>query len=143
MKIRHFAIFLFIFTGLSAETNLDLSTNEILDSHRITRIPQVILALEDRALKSVQAESYISARDDLKKAIQLKQAIGMKESEGNAKLLVHISKIESKLGNGCEAKQLSRLAKQIYLRIGMNLGAVGMGELPAAPSCSEVSWLKD
>lgn len=142
MKIWQIVAFLIMASGISAEANLDSTSKEILERVRLSRIPQVISALEDRAAKSLQSDLILNAREDLKKAIQLKQAIGMKESEGNAKLLERIASLEAKLGNGCEAKQLSKLARQIYLRIGMNLGAVSFDQKPAV-TCSEVSWLKD
>ncbi|MCW7481303.1 LEPBI_I1174 family sigma 54-regulated protein [Leptospira kanakyensis] len=146
-KYQIATIFIISF-GLHANPILDGSAEEILKDTRLSRIPSVILGLEERAIQKMETNDLISAREDLKKAIQLKHAIGMKESEGNASLLLQISKLESKLGNRCEANQYSHLAKRIALRIGVNLGAVAL-DRAAVPDnrkpdgCVEVSWLKE
>ncbi|PJZ85531.1 LEPBI_I1174 family sigma 54-regulated protein [Leptospira harrisiae] len=142
------AILFIISFGLHANPILEDSAEDILRSTRLSRIPSVIVSLEERAIVKMESNDLLSAREDLKKAIQLKHAIGMKESEGNASLLLQISKLESRLGNRCEANQYSHLAKRIALRIGVNLGAVAF-ERPVVPDnrkpdgCVEVSWLKE
>ncbi|EKJ85123.1 LEPBI_I1174 family sigma 54-regulated protein [Leptospira meyeri] len=142
------AILFIISFGLYANPLLDESADDILRSTRLSRIPSVILSLEERAIVKMESNDLLSAREDLKKAIQLKHAIGMKESEGNAGLLLQISKLESRLGNRCEANQYSHLAKRIALRIGVNLGAVAfdraaMPDNRKPDGCVEVSWLKE
>ncbi|MCG6142511.1 LEPBI_I1174 family sigma 54-regulated protein [Leptospira mtsangambouensis] len=142
------AILFIISFGLHANPLLDESAEDILRSARLSRIPSLILSLEERAIVKMESNDLLSAREDLKKAIQLKHAIGMKESEGNASLLLQISKLESRLGNRCEANQYSHLAKRIALRIGVNLGAVAfdravMPENRKPDGCVEVSWLKE
>jgi len=137
--------------SLHANPLLEKTSEEILQEVRLSRIPQIIEDLEEKAKHSIGANRFSEARDYLKKAIVLKSAIGMKESEGNAELLTMISRIESKLGNQCEANQLSKLAKKIYHRIGLNFGAVSFEEKPAASpatvvakNCGEkVSWLTE
>ncbi|TGM81484.1 hypothetical protein EHR01_01380 [Leptospira mtsangambouensis] len=142
------AILFIISFGLHANPLLDESPEDILRSARLSRIPSLILSLEERAIVKMESNDLLSAREDLKKAIQLKHAIGMKESEGNASLLLQISKLESRLGNRCEANQYSHLAKRIALRIGVNLGAVAFDravipENRKPDGCVEVSWLKE
>ncbi|XDD55303.1 hypothetical protein AB3N62_05685 [Leptospira sp. WS4.C2] len=142
------AILFIISFGLHANPVLDGSAEDILKNTRLSRIPAVIASLEERAIQKMESNELISAREDLKKAIQLKHAIGMKESEGNAGLLLQISKLESRLGNRCEASQYSHLAKRIALRIGVNLGAVALDraaipENKKPETCLEVSWLKE
>ncbi|TGL43955.1 hypothetical protein EHQ55_18110 [Leptospira meyeri] len=142
------AILFIISFGLYANPLLDESADDILRSTRLSRIPSVILSLEERAIVKMESNDLLSAREDLKKAIQLKHAIGMKESEGNAGLLLQISKLESRLGNRCEANQYSHLAKRIALRIGVNLGAVAFDRVAMPDNrkpdgCVEVSWLKE
>ncbi|MDF3821137.1 hypothetical protein P3G55_14610 [Leptospira sp. 96542] len=146
MLKRQFVFLFIISSGLFANPALDRPAEVILGETRLSRIPQVILSLEERAKLSADSNQFLAAREDLKKAIQLKQAIGMKDSEGNAKLLVNISKLESKLGNQCEAAQLSKLAKKIYIRLGLITGAVSLeqNETPKPREyCTEVSWIKE
>ncbi|TGK84219.1 hypothetical protein EHQ31_05920 [Leptospira montravelensis] len=142
------AILFIISFGLHANPILDEPAEDILRAVRLSRIPTVINSLEERAIQKMESNDLLSAREDLKKAIQLKHAIGMKESEGNASLLLQISKLESRLGNRCEANQYSHLAKRIALRIGVNLGAVALeranlSETRKPDGCIEVSWLKE
>ncbi|MCG6152101.1 LEPBI_I1174 family sigma 54-regulated protein [Leptospira bandrabouensis] len=142
------AILFIISFGLHANPILDEPAEDILRAVRLSRIPTVITSLEERAIQKMESNDLLSAREDLKKAIQLKHAIGMKESEGNASLLLQISKLESRLGNRCEANQYSHLAKRIALRIGVNLGAVALDravipETRKPEGCIEVSWLKE
>ncbi|TGM53817.1 LEPBI_I1174 family sigma 54-regulated protein [Leptospira vanthielii] len=142
------AILFIISIGLQANPLLDESADDILRATRLSRIPSVIANLEERAIQKMETNDLLSAREDLKKAIQLKHAIGMKESEGNAGLLLQISKLESRLGNRCEANQYSHLAKRIALRIGVNLGAVALDRAVVPDNrkpegCIEVSWLKE
>ncbi|PJZ44048.1 LEPBI_I1174 family sigma 54-regulated protein [Leptospira brenneri] len=142
------AILFIISFGLHANPIFEESAEDILRNTRLSRIPSVITGLEERAIQKMESNDLISAREDLKKAIQLKHAIGMKESEGNASLLLQISKLESRLGNRCEANQYSHLAKRIALRIGLNLGAVALDRAVVPDSrkpegCLEVSWLKE
>ncbi len=146
------ALFLNSIVILYANPILDQPADVILKETRLSRIPQMIQALEDKAKIYAENNKILEAREYLKKAIVLKDAIGMRESEGNAQLLTQISKLESKLGNQCEASQLSKLAKNIYRKIGVNFGAVTFEEpkqnqetnISAAKACGEsVTWLKE
>ncbi|TGN11653.1 hypothetical protein [Leptospira ilyithenensis] len=151
MILYLFAVIIGGLPSLYANPVLDKTAEEILHEVRLSRIPQIIEDLEEKAKHSMGANRFSEARDYLKKAIVLKSAIGMKDSEGNAELLTMISLIESKLGNQCEANQLSKLARKIYHRIGVNFGAVSFEEKPnalptavVAKNCGEtVTWLSE
>ncbi|TGL72199.1 LEPBI_I1174 family sigma 54-regulated protein [Leptospira jelokensis] len=148
MKITYFALFLIISSGLVAEPSLDQSVSEILDQTRLSRIPTVITQLEERSQKKVESGDYTGAREDLKKAILLKQSIGMKESEGNAQLLFQMANLETKLGHSCDALHYTSLAKQIVKKVSLRSddskisqnrgGSIGKWE-----SCEEISWLQE
>ncbi|EOQ88525.1 hypothetical protein LEP1GSC202_2334 [Leptospira yanagawae serovar Saopaulo str. Sao Paulo = ATCC 700523] len=150
MKTTYFALFLIISSGLWAEPSLDQSVAEILDQTRLSRIPTVISQLEERSHKKVESGDFLGAREDLKKAILLKQSIGMKESEGNAQLLFQMANLETKLGHSCEALHYTSLAKQIVKKVSLRSeftqisqnrgGSAGVGKWE---SCEEVSWLQD
>ncbi|TGL54142.1 hypothetical protein EHQ59_08080 [Leptospira kemamanensis] len=148
MKITHFALFFIISHGLWADTSLDQTVSEILEQTRLSRIPAVISQLEERSSQKVKTGDYLSAREDLKKAILLKQSIGMKDSEGNAQLLFQMANLETKLGHSCEALHYSSLAKQIVRKVNLR-GEISSSTLNRGQtagkweSCEEVSWLQD
>ncbi|GBF48612.1 hypothetical protein LPTSP4_01120 [Leptospira ryugenii] len=137
--------------GIQASPIEDWTTDDILKEVRVSRIPQIIDLLEEKAKKAVQAEDYQSAKEYLKKALVLKHSIGMKHTEGSASILSKISHIETKLGNRCEASKLSSLAKRIYRQIGVNFGAVSFEEggesnpkVAMSAACQEnLSYVRD
>lgn len=148
MKFYHFALFFIISMGLWADQNLDQSVEEILSHTRLSRIPLVIAELEARSVQKMESGELLAARDDLKKAILLKQSIGMKESEGNAQLLFQMAKLEQKLGHRCEALHYSSLAKQIVRRVGVRSDVIAKSTKSEQrtgtwETCEEVSWLQD
>lgn len=149
MKFYQIAFFFIISLGLWAEPNLDQSVDEILNHTRLSRIPSVIAELEARSHLKVEAGDFMSARDDLKKAILLKQSLGMKETEGNAQLLFQMAKLEKKLGHSCEAVHYTSLANQIVKRVGIRnealLAKLGSREQARGKweTCEEVSWLQE
>lgn len=150
MKSYHFALFFIISIGLWAEPQLDQSVEEILVHTRLSRIPMVIAELEERSAKKMESGDFLSARDDLKKAILLKQSIGMKDTEGNAHLLFQMAKLETKLGHSCEALHYSSLANQIVKRVGIRSDSYTLAQWngkEVSPrkweTCQEVSWLQE
>ncbi len=141
------AAFLLIMPALYAVPIEDKSSDEILSEVRISRIPKIIEILEEKGLRALDLENYNDAKEFLQKSLVLRNAIGMKQTEGSAQILAKVSSIESKLGNQCEATKLGRLAKRIYRQIGVNFGAVQFEEPPtkvAQVSCNDtITWLKD
>jgi len=143
----YIAIFLVCLPILYATPVEDKSSEAILSEVRISRIPKIIELLEEKGTKALEAEKFQDARGYFQKALILRNAIGMKQTEGSAHILTKVSSIESKLGNQCEASKLSLLAKRIYRQIGVNMGAVRLEEQPTkAPqfACAEnIGWLGD
>ena len=151
MKIRRFnmqiALLLGVSLNLYAVPVEDKAIDEILNEVRLSRIPKIIEVLEEKGNKALQIDDLKNAKEYLRKALVLKQSIGMKDTEGSAGIITKISKIENKLGNNCEATKLSKLAKRIYRQIGVNFGAVSFEDTPVKPeatNCPEnLTWLKD
>ncbi|XDD47585.1 hypothetical protein AB3N60_05740 [Leptospira sp. WS39.C2] len=148
MKSYHFALFFIISLGLWADPILDESVEGILNHTRLSRIPTVISLLEERSHEKILTGDYLSAKEDLKKAILLKQSIGMKESEGNAQLLFQMADLETKLGHSCEALHYTALAKQIVRKVSIRqeLTQVSIKQGQGGgkwETCEEVSWLQD
>lgn len=61
------AILFIISFGLHANPLLDESAEDILRSARLSRIPSLILSLEERAIVKMESNDLLSAREDLKK----------------------------------------------------------------------------
>ncbi|TGL56638.1 tetratricopeptide repeat protein [Leptospira ognonensis] len=142
-----FALFLTALPILYAVPVEDKTSDEILSEVRISRIPKIIEVLEEMGLRAYEMEQLKEAKIHFQKALVLRQAIGMKQTEGSAHILTKVSAIESKLGNRCEASKLQRLAIRIYRQMGVNFGAVRLEEEPVKVShlaCAEtISWLRD
>lgn len=123
------------------------TSDEILSEVRISRIPKIIEVLEEQGLRAFELEQFKEAKLHFQKALVLRHAIGMKQTERGAHILTKVSAIESKLGNQCEASKLQKLAVRIYRQMGVNFGAVRLEEEPVKVSqlaCAEtISWLKD
>lgn len=148
MKFYQIALFFIISMGLWADPSLDQSVDEILNQTRLSRIPLVIAELETRSQHKMETGDLVSARDDLKKAILLKQSIGMKETEGNAQLLFQMAKLETRLGHSCEALHYTSLANQIVKRVGIRSESLVQAKGKETGSrkwetCEEVSWLQE
>lgn len=148
MKFYQIALFFIISIGLWADPSLDQSVDEILNHTRLSRIPLVIAELETRSQHKMETGDLVSARDDLKKAILLKQSIGMKETEGNAHLLFQMAKLETKLGHSCEALHYTSLANQIVKRVGIRSESLVLSKgkettVKKSETCEEVSWLQE
>jgi hypothetical protein len=145
--IGYIVIFVMTVPILYASPAEDKTPDEILNEVRISRIPKIIEILEEKGMQALELEKFSEAKEFFQKALILRQAIGMKHTEGSAHILTKISSIESRLGNQCEASKLSKLAKRIYRQIGVNIGAVRIEEAPPKAervACAEtIGWLRD
>ncbi len=151
MKFLHltvsFVLYCNIVSVLYAEPIENKSHEEILNDTRLSRIPQIIELIEQKGRQALEQGTFVEAKSLFQKSYLLRQAIGMRETEGGAKVLHQISYIEQKMGNQCEASKLSRLAKRIYRQIGVNIGAVEFESQPskiAQSTCADrISWASE
>lgn len=118
-------IFLFSFLSIFANAAVsNLTVKELLAKTKVTDLPKLAVDFSTNASKFHAKGDFKNALLNYKKSIEIRKAIGLENSAGNANTLHLKSIVEHKLEDSCSAVSSIKEAIQVYKFLSMTKEAM-------------------